>query len=119
MPAHPRVQALGRHLAPAPAAAAPRRTVYLASGLGFSAQQRALVLPELVRALEAVGAEVFEPFVDNEEGAKTQDEQPPGWAYRIGQADIQAVRDCDVSALPGCPPPPPHTHHPGRPCWLR
>ena len=106
MPAHPRVQAIGRHLSPAPAAAAPRRTVYLASGLGFSAQQRALVLPELVRALEAVGAEVFEPFVDNEEGAKTQDEQPPGWAYRIGQADIQAVRDCDVSACPTAPPPP-------------
>ncbi len=47
-------------------------------------------------ALEKVGATVFEPFVDNAEGAKTAAEQPPGWAYRIGQADLQAVRDCDA-----------------------
>lgn len=47
-------------------------------------------------ALEQVGATVFEPFVDNAEGAKTAIEQPPGWAYRIGQADLQAVRDCDA-----------------------
>ena len=38
-----------------------RPWVYLASGLGFSASQRELVLPKLVAALEAVGCDVFEP----------------------------------------------------------
>jgi hypothetical protein len=70
--------------------------VYLASGMGFSARERALVLPELVAALEAAGAAVFEPFTDNAEGAKTAAEQPSGWAYRIGQADLEAVRRCDA-----------------------
>ena len=70
--------------------------VYLASGLGFSAAQRATVLPPLVSALEALGVRVFEPFTMNAEGAKTAQEQEPGWAYRIGQADMQAVRDCDA-----------------------
>ena len=59
--------------------------VYLASGLGFSARERALVLPELVAAIEAAGAQVFEPFRDNNEGAKSAVTQSPGWAYRIGQ----------------------------------
>ena len=72
------------------------RWVYLASGLGFSAQERALVLPGLVRALERAGCNVFEPFTDNAEGAKTATKQPPGWAYRIGQADVDAVRRCDA-----------------------
>ena len=70
--------------------------VYLASGLGFSARERALVLPELVGALERAGCNVFEPFADNNEGAKNAAEQPPGWAYRIGQADVDAVRRCDA-----------------------
>lgn len=70
--------------------------VYLASGLGFSARERALVLPELVAAIEAAGAKVFEPFTDNKEGAKSADEQGAGWAYRIGQADCEAVRRCDA-----------------------
>lgn len=39
---------------------------------------------------------VFEPFTDNDEGAKTAATQPPGWAYRIGQADMEAVRRCDA-----------------------
>ena len=58
------------------------RSVYLASGLGFSARQRALVLPELVAALKAVGVTVYEPFEDSGEGAKSAAEQGPGWAYR-------------------------------------
>ena len=41
-----------------------------AARLGFSAQQRALVLPALVAALERAGASVFEPFVDNSEGVR-------------------------------------------------
>ena len=73
-----------------------RPWVYLASGLGFSARERALVLPELVAALEAAGARVFEPFMDNAEGAKTAATQGPGWAHRIGAADVEAVRRCDA-----------------------
>ena len=68
------------------------RSIYLASGLGFSARQRALVLPELKAALQAVGCDVYEPFVDSDEGAKTASQQGPGWAYRIGQSDFRAVR---------------------------
>ena len=70
--------------------------VYLASGMGFSAQERAGSLPALVAALQAVGCRVFEPFTMNGENANAKQEQPPGWAYRIGQADMQAVRDCDA-----------------------
>ena len=42
-----------------------RKTVYLASPYGFSAQQRTLLLPELVGALEGLGLEVWEPFERN------------------------------------------------------
>lgn len=72
-----------------------RPWVYLASGLGFSSQQYDRVLPRLVAAIEAAGAQVYEPFTDNPEVNKPAKEQTPGWAYRIGQADIDAVRRCD------------------------
>ena len=83
-----------------------RPWVYLASGLGFSARERALVLPELVAALEAAGLNVFEPFADNNEGAKSAATQAPGWAHRIGQADVEGVRRCDavVCCCNGNPP---------------
>jgi hypothetical protein len=76
--------------------AARRPLVYLASGLGFSLDARATTLPSLVRALEELGCDVHEPFTMAGEGAKTAEEQPPGWAYRVGQSDLQAVRDCDA-----------------------
>ena len=41
------------------------KTIYLANPYGFSAQQRALLLPQLVDALEALGLEVWEPFERN------------------------------------------------------
>ena len=85
--------AIGEQRAPRPGW---KPWIYLASGMGFGARERALVLPELVAALEKAGAHVFEPFTDNAEGAKTAAEQAPGWAYRIGQADIDAVRRCDA-----------------------
>ena len=97
-------------LPPADVARAPepgwRPWVYLASGLGFSARERALVLPELVAALEAAGLNVFEPFADNNEGAKSAATQAPGWAHRIGQADVEGVRRCDavVCCCNGNPP---------------
>ena len=39
-----------------------RKRIYLASPYGFSAQQKARLLPEFVARLEALGAEVWEPL---------------------------------------------------------
>ena len=52
-------------------------------------------------ALEGVGAEVWEPFARN-----NQVDHTPGWAYRIGQADVRDVRDADgfFGVVNGCPP---------------
>ena len=79
-----------------------RRTVYLANPYGFSEQQRALLLPQLVDALEALGLEVWEPFERNNQ----VDLSEPGWAYRIGQADFRDVRDVDAifAVVNGVPP---------------
>ena len=69
-----------------------RRTIYLASPYGFSAQQRTLLLPQIVAALEALGLEVWEPFERNNQ----VDMSRPGWAYGIGQADFRDVREADA-----------------------
>ena len=45
----------------------------------------------LVAALEAMGVEVWEPFARNNQINRAG----PGWAYRIGQADLHDVRDAD------------------------
>ena len=44
------------------------RTIYLANPYGFSAQQRELLLPPLVTALEQLGLEVWEPFARKQPG---------------------------------------------------
>ena len=79
-----------------------RRTVYLANPYGFSEQQRALLLPELVDALEALGLEVWEPFERNNQ----VDLSEAGWAYRVGQADFRDVMDADAifAVVNGVPP---------------
>ena len=79
-----------------------RKTVYLANPYGFSAQQRALLLPQIVEALEALGLEVWEPFERNNQ----VDLSEPGWAYRIGQADKRDTRDADsiFAVVNGVPP---------------
>ena len=41
------------------------KTIYLANPYGFSAQQKAELLPTLGSALEGLGLEVWEPFVRN------------------------------------------------------
>ena len=69
-----------------------RKTVYLANAYGFSAQQRATVLPELVAVLESLGLEVWEPFQRNNQTARLE----PGWAYHVGQADVRDVREADA-----------------------
>ena len=78
------------------------RTVYLASPYGFSAQQRELLLPQLVDALRALGLEVWEPFERNNQ----IDLSAPDRAYRIGQADFKDVRDADgiFAVVNGVPP---------------
>ena len=78
------------------------RTVYLASPYGFSTQQKELLLPELVAALESLGLEVWEPFERNNQ----IDMSAPAWAYRIGQADFKDVRDADAifAVVNGVPP---------------
>ena len=77
-------------------------TVYLASPYGFSAQQRELLLPQFVAALESLGLEVWEPFARNNQ----DDLSAPGWAYRIGQDDFKDVRDADAifAVVNGVPP---------------
>lgn len=79
-----------------------RKTIYLANPYGFSAQQRVLLLPPLIAALEALGLEVWEPFERNNQ----EDPARPGWAYRIGQADFRDVRQADAlfAVVNGVPP---------------
>ena len=79
-----------------------RKTIYLANPYGFSAQQKTLLLPQLVEALEDLGLEVWEPFERNNQ----EDTAQAGWAYRIGQADFRDVRDSDAifAVVNGVPP---------------
>ncbi len=78
------------------------KTIYLASPYGFSAQQKENLLPEFVRALESLGAEVWEPFERNNQIDRAQ----PGWAYQIGQADLRDVvaSDAVFAIVNGTPP---------------
>ena len=79
-----------------------KKTLYLANPYGFSSQQREGPLAALVAALEAMGVQVWEPFARNNQ----IDRAGPGWAYRIGQADLHDVRDADglFAVVNGCPP---------------
>ena len=77
------------------------KTIYLANPYGFSAQQKEMLLPAIIGALESLGLEVWEPFARNNQ----EDISEPGWAYRIGQADFRDVRESDaifavVNAVP-------------------
>ena len=78
------------------------RILYLANPYGFSSQLRDGPLPVLVKALEAVGAEVWEPFARNNQINMAN----PGWAYDVGQADLNDVREADAifAVVNGCPP---------------
>ena len=80
----------------------PRKTLYLANPYGFSVQQRERLLPELVDRLEALGAEVWEPFARNNQIGKGK----PGWAWRVAQADARDVREADgiFAIVNGTPP---------------
>ena len=78
------------------------RTIYLANPYGFSAQQRELLLPPIIAALEDLGLEVWEPFARNNQVDFSQ----PGWAYQVGQADFRDVVNADAifAVVNGVPP---------------
>ena len=57
--------------------------------LCISSPKRGGPLTALVAALEAMGAEIWEPFARNNQ----IDRARTGWAWRIGQADHRDVRD--------------------------
>ncbi len=78
------------------------KTVYLASPYGFSAQQKELLLPPIIAAIEALGVEVWEPFARNNQDDLSLEER----AYRIGQRDFQDVVDADAifAIVNGVPP---------------
>ncbi len=78
------------------------RIVYLASPYGFSRQHKQELLPVFVTALEALGAEVWEPFARNNQ----VDFSEPGWAYQIGRKDLEDViaSDAIFAIVNGTPP---------------
>ena len=78
------------------------KTIYLANPYGFSTQQKTMLLPLIVAALEELGLEVWEPFARNNQ----VDFLEAGWAYRVGQRDFQDVADSDAifAVVNGVPP---------------
>ena len=78
------------------------KTVYLANPYGFSTQQKEVLLPPIIAALESVGLEVWEPFARNNQ----VDFQTDGWAYRVGQMDWADVAAADAifAIVNGVPP---------------
>ena len=79
-----------------------KKIIYLASPYGFSLQQKAGPLSELVDALNAMGLEVWEPFERNNQDDVSED----GVAYRIGQDDMSDVKNSDgiFAVVNGTPP---------------
>ncbi|MEO1765459.1 MAG: nucleoside 2-deoxyribosyltransferase, partial [Cyanobacteria bacterium J06629_18] len=67
------------------------KIIYLANPYGFSQQQKELLLPPIINKLKSLGAEVWEPFERNNQ----LDFSKPGWAYKIAQADLDDVKNCD------------------------
>ena len=78
------------------------KTIYLASPYGFSVQQKTMLLPPIVSALEELGLEVREPFARNNQ----VDFSETDWAYRIGQRDTEDVAEADAifAVINGVPP---------------
>ena len=78
------------------------KTIYLANPYGFSEQQRSLLLPPIVAALEELGLEVWEPFSRGNDVDFTQE----GWAYGVGQKNYTDVVESDAifAVVNGLPP---------------
>lgn len=69
-------------------------TLYVASGLGFSARARTLVLGPIVAKLKEMGFRVIEPFADNNELALDNDRTIDG-ELEIAHADMKSVVESD------------------------
>lgn len=79
-----------------------KKKIYLANPYGFSTQQKALLLPPLIKALESMALEVWEPFARNNQVDFAQ----PDWAYKVAQADKKDVEEADgiFAVVNGTPP---------------
>ncbi len=79
-----------------------KKTLYLASPYGFSEQERLHVLPLLIKELESLGAEVWEPFQRNNQIDFSNQE----WAYQVAQSDLNDVKSSDglFAIVNGTPP---------------
>ena len=79
-----------------------KKTIYLANPYGFSSQQRELLLPQLVEALQDLGLQVWEPFARNNQ----VDFLKEGWAYQVGRSDLRDVVAADAifAVVNGVPP---------------
>ena len=64
-----------------------RRTICLASNLGFSKSQKDLILPRIVKNLETLGYEVTEPFAANNQDVDT------GTAMSLEMAHCISLKD--------------------------
>ena len=78
------------------------KTLYLANPYGFSQQQKQHLLPLIKQELEALGAEVWEPFERNNQINFSDS----GWAYQVAQGDLADVKQCDgiFAVVNGNPP---------------
>ena len=79
-----------------------RPSLYLASPYGFAPQWKEQLLPLFCQALDALGAEVWEPFERNNQ----IDLSKPGWAYQVACADVRDVEQADgfFAIVNGTPP---------------
>ena len=77
-------------------------TLYLANPYGFSPQQQQLLLPPIIKALESMGIEIWEPFSRNNQINFSEQ----GWAYQVAQADYRDVCQSDgiFAIVNGTPP---------------
>lgn len=79
-----------------------KKTIYLANPYGFSDQQKRGPLRDLVNALTDMNIEVWEPFERNNQINMSE----RGAAYRVGQDDMNDVRNADgiFAIVNGTPP---------------
>ena len=68
-----------------------KKSIYLASNLGFSQSQKELILPKIVSNLETLGYEVIEPFAANNQDVDTGAAMSLELAGRISLKDKRDV----------------------------
>lgn len=79
-----------------------KKTMYLANQYGFASHSRRLVLPDLVRRLEEIGVEVWEPFARNNSLVFG----PGNWVHDIATRNMRDIIDADgfFAVINGSPP---------------